>query len=258
MYMKEVALNNGVKMPVIGYGTYQTPPAATERCVLDALHAGYQSVDTAQCYCNEGEVGTACRRSGVLRNDLFVTTKLWACRGYTDTLRSIDDSLERLGLDHIDLLLLHEPTGDIPEIYRAMEKACRDGKKRAIGVSNFLEANYKALLREREIVPAVNQVETHVFRQQAPLRALEEEAGTCHESWSPLASGRNGIFSNNTLRDIGSAHIEQPPPNVDVKSHLRLRRGIPHRPGEALQKIGVRRSVFLPACPERLYTVGHI
>lgn len=119
--METATLNNGVTMPLIGYGTYQTPPSITERCVAQALEYGYRSVDTAQCYGNEHEVGLACRKSGIPREKLFITTKLWACRGYSDTLRSIDSSLRRLNMDYIDLLLIHEPTGDVHEIYRAME-----------------------------------------------------------------------------------------------------------------------------------------
>lgn len=119
--METVTLNNGVIMPMIGYGTYQTPPRITEQCVADAIHIGYRSIDTAQCYGNEKEVGLACNKSGIPRNELFITTKLWACRGYQDTLRSIDSSLKRLNMDYIDLLLIHEPGGDVHEIYRAME-----------------------------------------------------------------------------------------------------------------------------------------
>ena len=121
--MDTVTLNNGVKMPIIGYGTYQTPARLTEQCVTDAIRVGYRSIDTAQCYGNEREVGLACRKSHVPRNELFITTKLWACQGYQDTLRSIDNSLKRLDMDYIDFLLIHEPTGDVHEIYRAMKSA---------------------------------------------------------------------------------------------------------------------------------------
>ena len=193
-------------MPLIGYGTYQTPPSITERCVAEALKAGYRSIDTAQCYGNEHEVGLACRKSGILREDLFITTKLWACHGYADTLRSIDSSLRKLGMDYIDLLLIHEPTGDVHEIYRAMESAYRDGKLRAIGVSNFLNERYLDLINHCKIIPAVNQVETHVFRQQTELRALERQIGTAPESWSPLACGENNIFKNSVLMQIAERH----------------------------------------------------
>lgn len=204
--MASVTLNNGVEMPLLGYGTYQTPPRLTEGCVRAALEAGYRSIDTAQCYGNEEEVGQACRNSGLPRRELFITTKLWGCYAYRDTLRSIDASLHSLGLDYIDLLLLHEPSGRVYEIYRAMEDAYREGKLRAIGVSNFLEERYTALLEHCQVVPAVNQVETHVFRQQKKLRLLEQQQGTRHESWSPLACGRNGIFTHPVLTAIARQH----------------------------------------------------
>lgn len=191
-------------MPIIGYGTYQTPPSITERCVRDALKVGYRSIDTAQCYGNEHEVGLACRKSGIPREDLFITTKLWACHGYADTLRSIDGSLRKLDLDYIDLLLIHEPTGDVHEIYRAMETAYRDGKLRTIGISNFMPERYLDLINHSKVVPAVNQVETHVFRQQRKLRELECQIGTKHESWSPLACGQNQIRQNPVLREIAA------------------------------------------------------
>ena len=204
--MEYVTLNNGVEMPILGYGTYQTPTRITEQCVADALRIGYRSIDTAQCYGNEQEVGRACRKSGVPRNELFITTKLWACHGYQDTLRSIDGSLKKIGMDDIDLLLIHEPTGDVHEIYRAMEIAYKGGKLRAIGVSNFLEDRYLDLVNHCKVIPAVNQVETHVFRQQKKLRQLECQIGTRHESWSPLACGQNGIFTNPTLMEIAGSH----------------------------------------------------
>ena len=193
-------------MPVIGYGTYRTPPRLTERLVAEAIEAGYRSIDTAQCYGNEREVGLACRKSGVPRNDLFITTKLWGCRGYADALRSIEGSLRSLGMDYIDLLLIHEPSGDVYEIYRAMETAYGEGKLKAVGVSNFLSERYLDLVNHCKIVPAVNQVETHVFRQQKALRALERQIGTAHESWSPLACGRHGIFTNHVLAETARRH----------------------------------------------------
>ena len=200
--MEYITLNNGVEMPILGYGTYQTPSRITEQCVSDALRIGYRSIDTAQCYGNEREVGLACRKSGIPRSELFITTKLWACNGYQDTLRSIDNSLKKIGMDYIDLLLIHEPIGNVHEIYRAMETAYKDGKLRAIGISNFLEDRYLDLVNHCKVIPAVNQVETHVFRQQKKLRQLECQIGTKHESWSPLACGQNGIFKNSTLLEI--------------------------------------------------------
>ena len=204
--MEYITLNNGVKMPILGYGTYQTPPRIAEQCVADALSIGYRSIDTAQCYGNEHEVGLACQKSGIARSELFITTKLWACYGYQDTLRSIDSSLKKIGMDYIDLLLIHEPTGNVHEIYRAMETAYKDGKLRAIGISNFLDERYLDLVNHCKVIPAVNQVETHVFRQQKKLRQLECQIGTKHESWSPLACGQNDIFKNCTLLDIAENH----------------------------------------------------
>ncbi len=204
--MQFVTLNNGVEMPLLGYGTYQTPPRITERCVSDALDIGCRLIDTAQCYGNEREVGLACRKSGIPRSELFITTKLWGCRGYRDTLRSIDSSLREIDLDYIDLLLIHEPTGDVHEIYRAMETAYQEGKLRAIGVSNFLPDRFQDLIAHCSVIPAVNQVETHVFRQQEKLRQLESRTGTRHESWSPLACGKNGIFHHPTLSEIAASH----------------------------------------------------
>ncbi len=204
--MEYIELNNGVKMPQIGYGTYQTPAVMTEKAVSAALSVGYRSIDTAQCYGNEGEVGIACRKSGVPRSEFFITTKLWGCHGYEDTLHSIEHSLMRLDLDYIDLLLIHEPTGNVHEIYRAMEKSYFDGNVRAIGVSNFLEDRYLDIVEHSTVIPAVNQVETHVFRQQDKLRKLEWQIGTKHESWSPLACGEHGIFSNGILSEIAHSH----------------------------------------------------
>lgn len=201
-----VILNNGVEMPRIGYGVYQIPSSMTERCVSDALSVGYRSVDTAQCYGNEAATGRAIKASGIPKDEIFVTTKLWGGRGYRDTVSSIDSSLKALGMDHIDLLLIHEPTGDFHEIYRAMEDAYKAGKLRAIGVANFLEKNYKSLLETAKIVPAVDQIETHVFRQQKNMRGLLKEHGTIHESWSPLACGQNGFFRNQTVREIGERY----------------------------------------------------
>lgn len=201
-----IRLNNGIEMPRIGYGVYQIPSMITERCVRDALSVGYRSIDTAQCYGNEKAVGKAVRGSGIPRKEIFVTTKLWGGRGYRDTVSSIEDSLQALNLDYIDLLLIHEPTGDFNEIYRAMEDAYRAGKLRAIGVANFLEANWKHLLKTAEIIPAVNQIETHVFRQQKGMHRILRDADVVHESWSPLACGQNGFFRNPILTQIGEKY----------------------------------------------------
>lgn len=204
--MEYVTLNNGIRVPILGYGTYQIPARMTERCVADALEEGYRSIDTAQCYANEREVGLACRSSGIPREELFITTKLWGCRGYDDTLKSIDESMHAINMKYIDLLLIHEPSDGVYDIYRALESAYKEGKVRAIGVSNFLEERYLDLLNHCSVIPAVNQVETHVFRQQGKLRRLECQIGTKHESWSPLACGQNGIFTNSILQGIAKKH----------------------------------------------------
>lgn len=193
-------------MPMIGFGTYQMPSRITERCVLDALGVGYRHIDTAQCYGNEREVRQAVKSSNLKREEIFITTKLWGGRGYKDTLSSIEQSLQSLNIDYIDLLLIHEPNGDFNEIYRAMETKYNEGKIRAIGVSNFLESNFKKLMTTVKIIPAVNQIETHVFRQQSAMNNLLKKYGTIHESWSPLACGKNNIFSNKILKIIAENH----------------------------------------------------
>lgn len=201
-----IILNNGVEMPRIGYGVYQIPSVITERCVTDALKVGYRLIDTAQCYGNEKQVGVAVKKSGIARDDIFITTKLWGTRGYSDTVKSIDGSIKALGTEYIDLMLIHEPTGDFCEIYRAMEDAYKAGKLRAVGVANFLEENYKSLLKTAEIIPAVDQIETHIFRQQREMGTLLQKNGTVHQSWSPLACGRNGFFKNPVLTEIGAKY----------------------------------------------------
>ncbi len=204
--MEFVTLNNGVKMPLIGFGTYQMPARITESCVADALKIGYRKIDTAQCYYNEKEVGQAVRNSKINRAEIFVTTKLWGGRGYKDTLKSIEISLATLNIGYIDLLLIHEPTGDFNEIYRAMEEKYQADDLRAIGVANFFEDNFNRLMKTAKVVPAVNQIETHIFRQQFKMHALLKNFGTVHESWSPLACGKNNIFGNKILSEIAKNH----------------------------------------------------
>lgn len=219
-----IELNNGVKMPMIGFGVYQIPAAMTERCVLDALNIGYRHIDTAQCYGNERAVGTALRKSGLRREDVFVTTKIWGSNGYLDTQLSIDESMRLLQTDYIDLFLIHEPSGDYVEIYRAMEDARRVGKLRAIGVANFLEDNYLHLLQHCETVPAVDQLETHVFRQQHKMQSLLKEHGTLLTSWSPLACGQNNIFHNPLLMKIAESHRKT---IAQIALRWLVQRGIP-------------------------------
>ncbi len=205
--MEYVTLNNGVKMPKLGYGVYQVSPDECERCVSDAIAVGYRSIDTAQAYANEEGVGRAVQKSGVKREELFLTTKIWISNaGEEKAARSIDESLKKLGTDYIDLMLIHQPFGDYYGTYRAMEKAYRQGKLRAIGVSNFYPDRFIDLANFCEIKPGVNQIETHVFQQQKTAREVLKKYGAQIESWGPFAEGRNGMFTNPTLTEIGAAH----------------------------------------------------
>lgn len=209
--MEYITLRNGVKMPQLGYGVYQTPPADTERCVLDAISIGYRSIDTAQAYSNEEGVGNAIAKCGLPREDLFITTKVWITNaGYEKARASIDESLRKLQSDYVDLLLIHQPFGDYYGIYRAMEEACDAGKARAIGVSNFYPDRYLDIEHFARIKPAVNQVETHIFQQQKIARKYMEKHGTKIMSWGPFAEGRNNYFSTPELKEIGEAHGKTP------------------------------------------------
>lgn len=205
--MDYVKLNNGVEMPILGYGVYQVSPEECERCVSDAVQVGYRSIDTAQAYYNEEGVGNAVRKCGVPRSDLFLTTKIWISNaGYERAKASIDESLRKLQTDYVDLLLVHQPFNDYYGTYRAMEEACKAGKARAIGVSNFYPDRFVDLAECCEIKPAVNQVETHVFNQQAAARKIMWEYGTQIESWGPFAEGKNDFFTNETLAGIGKKY----------------------------------------------------
>ena len=205
--MKTVTLNNGVEMPQVGYGVYQVSPAECERCVADALATGYRMIDTAQAYHNEEGVGDAVKKSGIARDELFLVSKVWISNyGYDRAKASIDESLRRLGTDYIDLMLLHQPFCDRYGAYRALEEAYKEGKLRTIGVSNFYPDHFIDIASNMEIVPAVNQVETHVFDQQIEPQQIMEEFGTRIMSWGPLAEGRNGFFTNPMLAEIGSKY----------------------------------------------------
>ena len=205
--MDYVTLNNGVKMPKLGYGVYQTPPEETERCVLDAIRIGYRSIDTAQAYGNEEGVGNAMVKCGLPREDLFITTKVWISNnGYEKAKASIEESLKKLQTGYIDLLLIHQPFGDYYGTYRAMEEAYKEGKVRAIGVSNFYPDRYLDLFHFAEIKPAVNQVETHVFQQQKVAKKYMEKHGTQIMSWGPFAEGKNNYFQNPVLKEIGDQY----------------------------------------------------
>lgn len=205
--MEYVTLNNGVKMPKLGYGVYQIDPAEAERCVLDAISVGYRSIDTAQAYSNEEGVGNAIVKCGVPRDELFITTKVWISNaGYEKAKTSIEESLRKLKTDYIDLLLIHQPFGDYYGTYRAMEEAYKAGKVKAIGVSNFYPDRFIDIHHFAEIKPAINQVETHVFQQQKTAKEYLKKCGAQIESWGPFAEGKNDYFNNPVLKEIGARH----------------------------------------------------
>jgi diketogulonate reductase-like aldo/keto reductase len=205
--MEYVTLNNGVEMPVLGYGVYQVGQAECERCVLDAISTGYRSIDTAQSYFNEEAVGNAISKCGVARDELFITTKIWLSNyGYEKTAKSIDTSLARLKTDYVDLFLLHQPFGDVYGTYRALIEAQKDGKVRAIGVSNFYPDRLADIASFAGVMPQVNQIETHVFQQQIKAREVLKKYGVQAEAWAPLAEGRGEFFTNATLREIGAKY----------------------------------------------------
>jgi len=218
-----VTLNNGVEIPQLGFGVFQIPDAETTAAVSAALEAGYRSIDTAAVYGNEAGVGAALASSGLAREELFVTTKLWnADQGYDATLRAFDASLARLGLDHVDLNLVHWPTParDLyRESWRAIEKLAADGRIRAAGVSNFQPAHLRRLLKDSALVPAVNQIELHPGLQQRELRSLHAESGIVTEAWSPLAQG--AVLGESTLTEIAERHGRSPA-QVVLRWHLQL------------------------------------
>ena len=204
-------LNNGVEMPVLGYGVFQTPPEETERCVREALEVGYRLIDTAQAYANEEGVGAAVRASGVPREEVFITSKIWVTNmNYERATASIEESLRKLDTDYIDLMLLHQAMGDYPGAYRALEEAYRAGKLRAIGVSNFYPERLIDVALLAEVPPAVNQIETHPFRQQDAAHEVMAGLGVAHEAWAPFAEGRNGVFTNPILTEIGQKYGKRP------------------------------------------------
>ena len=205
--MEFVTLNNGVKMPILDYGVYQVSAEECERCVLDAISVGYRSIDTAQAYGNEEGVGSAVKKSGVPRGELFLTTKIWITNGgFEKAAASIDESLRKLGTDYVDLMLIHQPFNDYYGTYRAMEAAYKAGKIRAIGVSNFYPDRLVDLCNFVDVVPAVNQVETHVFQQQKPAHEYMKKYGVQHESWGPFAEGKKDFFANPVLNEIGGKY----------------------------------------------------
>jgi 2,5-diketo-D-gluconate reductase A len=206
--MLKVVLNNGVEMPILGFGVYQINDLEEcERSVYDALSTGYRLIDTAAAYQNEEAVGRAIKQSGVPREELFITTKLWIQdAGFESTKEAFGRSLKRLGLDYLDLYLIHQPYGDVYGSWRAMEELYQEGRTRAIGVSNFQPDRVMDLILHNEVVPAVNQIETHPFHQQVDVQKFLQEQGVQIESWGPFAEGRNNLFRNELLLSVGGKY----------------------------------------------------
>ena len=206
--MEFITLNNGVKMPLEGFGVFQVPdPAQCEQAVLDAIASGYRLIDTAAAYMNEKAVGEAIKKSGVPREELFITTKLWVQdASYEAAKKAIQTSLDNLGLSYLDLYLIHQPMGDYVGAYRAMEEVYKEGKLKAIGVCNFYPHRLADLCETVEVIPAVNQVELHPFFQQENALALMKEYGVVPEAWGPFAEGNHGIFTHPVLTAIGQKY----------------------------------------------------
>ena len=202
-----ITLNNGVKMPTLGYGLFQVPVDIAKRCVKDAIDCGYRLIDTAQAYQNEQGVGDAVKESGIKREEFFITTKVWISNfGYEKAAKSIDLSLQKLSTDYIDLLLIHQPYGDYYGAYRAMEDAYKAGKVRAIGISNFYNDRFLDFADNATVKPTINQIEANVFCNHQDNRTLFNKYDTKTMAWGPLAQGKNGIFTNPLLEDIAKAH----------------------------------------------------
>ena len=206
--MQIIKLNNGIEMPILGFGVYQIPDNnECERVVGEALEVGYRLIDTAQAYFNEEAVGNAIKKSGIDRKDIFLVTKIWVSNGgYEKAKASIDESLRKLQTDYLDLILIHQPFNDYYGTYRAMEEAYKNGKVRAIGVSNFYPDRFVDLSHFVEIQPMINQVETHVFQQQKAAKEIMKKYNTQIMSWGPFAEGKNNYFQNETLKEIGAKY----------------------------------------------------
>lgn len=219
--MQYVTLNDGIQMPLMGYGVFQiTDAGQCEQCVKDALEVGYRLIDTAAAYHNEEAVGAAIHSSGISREDLFITTKLWIQdAGYESTLKAFDASLKKLGLDYLDLYLIHQPFGDYYGAWRAMEKLQKDGLIRAIGVCNFSPDRLIDLCMNSETTPAVNQIEIHPFYQQNDALKIMDELGVKPQAWGPLSEGQKNIFNNKLLKSIAAKH-ERTVAQVILRWHI--------------------------------------
>ncbi len=222
--MEFVTLANGVKMPILGYGVYQVTKEECERCVLDALKAGYRSIDTAQSYFNEEEVGSAIAKSSVPREEIFLTTKVWIEHyGYEECKASVLESMRKLQTDYLDLCLLHQPFGDYYGAWRALEDLYEEGKLRAIGISNFYPDRMIDLASFSRIKPMVNQIEVHPFHQQSEAKQWNEKYGLQVEAWAPFGEGREGLFENETLKTIGKRYGKT---TAQVMLRCHIQRGV--------------------------------
>ncbi|MGB5667550.1 MAG: aldo/keto reductase [Maribacter sp.] len=219
-----VTLNNGVAMPMLGFGTNTLKGATGERCVAEAISVGYRLIDTAHVYGNEEAVGAGIKKSGINREELFITSKLWVSDfGYESAKKAFQTSLDKLGTEYLDLYLIHRPRGDVKGSWKAMQELCEEGKIKAIGVSNFDLDQLDDLLSYAKIKPVINQIETHVFFQQHKAQKVLKQHGVQMEAWSPFAAGRNGIFTNQTLADIGKKYTKS---NAQVCLRWLYQRGI--------------------------------
>lgn len=222
--MEYVALNNGVKMPILGYGVYQVTQEECERCVLDALKVGYRSIDTAQSYFNEEQVGNAIQKSGVPREELFLTTKVWVEHyGYEQAKASVLESMRKLQTDYLDLVLLHQPFSDTYGAWRALEELYDEGKLRAIGVSNFYVDRMVDFASFNRIKPMVNQMETHIFNQQKELKGWADKYGVQLEAWAPFGEGRKGTFDDPVIGEIAAKYGKTP---AQIMLRWHIQRGV--------------------------------
>lgn len=222
--IKNIVLNNGIKMPILGFGTFMLKDSVCERCVADAISLGYRLLDTATIYGNEASVGAGIKLSGIKREELFVTSKVWVDdSGYEKARKAFDTSLKKLGLDYLDLYLIHRPRGDVKGSWKAMEELYKEGKIRAIGVSNFEPDQLNDLIATNIVKPAVNQIETHAFFQESKAYEVLKQHKVQMEAWAPFAEGRNGLFRNQTLAEIGKKYDKT---NAQVSLRWHYQRGI--------------------------------